>query len=141
MTRREPDAAREEEEPVGQMVDDEKRGSRVYNTETRTLLLGGVFPELVRLAVVLADLLAVVQAPEDEGGLQWNDRYITRHKGKMDKVAECKARMENWYRLASVKFKPPESRAAKRGVHITNQDEEFTHDSVVLYTDLMYLLY
>lgn len=124
------------DDPIGPgAVVDETHGSRVYNVETKTSLLGGVFPELLRLAVALTDLLAVVQAPDELP--RWDKRY--GHE-EMEKVRECKVQMKSWYRAASVTFKPPDSRASKKDKNGQGH-EEFMHDSIVLYTDLMYLLY
>lgn len=124
------------EDPIGPgAMAGERNGSKVYNIETKTSLLGGVFPELLRLAVALTDLLAVVHAPDEL------PRWDKRHRQEdVEKVKECKAQMRSWYRAASAKSRPPGSRAARRDDN-GGRPEEFTHDSVVLYTDLMYLLY
>lgn len=114
----------------------ERNGSKVYNIETKTSLLGGVFPELLRLAGALTDLLALVEA--QDGMPQWSRRYGPEARAR---VEECKSQLLTWYRVASVNARPPEGRRSGRRDGDDGREEEFTHDSVVLYTDLMYLLY
>lgn len=121
-----------EERPFGpEILAYEKNGSRVYNIETKTSLLGSVFPEILRLAVVLTDLLAVAQ--EQDELAQWNKHH------EQESINKCKLNMRNWYRVASTKCKPPGSRVARQSND--QRQEEFRHDSVVLYTDLAYLIY
>lgn len=114
----------------------ERNGSKVYNIETKTSLLIGVFPELLRLAGVLTDLLSLIEA--QDGMPQWSRRYGPEARAR---VEECKSQMRAWCRVAFVNVRPPGGRRSGRQDGDDGREEEFTHDSVVLYTDLMYLLY
>ncbi|KAI1177379.1 hypothetical protein F4777DRAFT_214880 [Nemania sp. FL0916] len=113
-------------------LSDEISLSKVYNTETKRRLIE-IFIQLGALCSVMTDLLALVFPLDDAPG--WGRRNRAEDA---DKVRECKAALRTWYRTATIRF-PMFSRGSapnrKAG------DKHFRHDSVILYTNLMYMFY
>lgn len=116
---------------VADMADEIER-SRVYNPGTRKLLIE-IFAQMTKLAVALTDLLVVVWPLDDAP--RWEKRF-----GDEDirKIEDCKIQMLKWYEEASVKFPIPTDTGTRRN---EGRRTDFRHDSVILYTNLMYISY
>lgn len=115
---------------------DEIERSRVYNSGAKRTLIQ-MFMQMTDLARVLTDLLTEV-LPPDEGN-QW-DRGFS--EGEKNRIEESKKKMESWYEATrGLRFPVQDSmEAASR--HWTSQPAvAFAHDSVVLYTNFMSLVY
>lgn len=125
-------------EPLGYAdLDDEIERSRVYNPGTRKSLVD-IFELHTKLAVVLTDLLVVVWPLDDAP--RWEKSFGDE---EMRKIENCKMQMLDWYREASARFpipKDPGPRKAAFGNGARGAGD-FRHDSVLLYTNLMYMLY
>ncbi|KAJ3562680.1 hypothetical protein NPX13_g8475 [Xylaria arbuscula] len=109
---------------------DEVRASKVYNPETKQHLVE-IFVKLGELCSVLTDLLTLVFPLDDVPG--WG-----RHNGVAgaERVKESKAALKRWYKAASLRFPMPGGAPGK-----TTRDKNLQHDSVILYTNLMYMFY
>jgi hypothetical protein len=107
-------------------LEDEMERSKVYNSETKRRLIE-IFVQLGELCCVLTDLLTLVFPLDDVPG--WG-----RHNGSegADKVRECKTALRRWYKTATLRF-PMFGK--------TTGDEYRLHDSIILYTNLMYMFY
>ncbi|KAI0976803.1 hypothetical protein F4678DRAFT_124685 [Xylaria arbuscula] len=105
--------------------------SRVYNSETKRRLIE-IFVQLGELCSVLTDLLTLVFPLDDVPG--WG-----RHNGieGAKKVRESKAALRRWYTAAIHRF--PVS--GGDGTSSKTTGEHRQHDSVILYTNLMYMFY
>lgn len=113
---------------------DEIERSRVYNSGTKRSLIE-IFVQLVRLAVALTDLL-VLAWPVDDVPV-W-------HKGLGDddttRITECKSLLSSWKVTAARRLAA--SGDVGEGSNRSNgREADFTHDSVVLYTGFLYLIY
>lgn len=111
--------------------------SRVYNSGTKKSLIE-VLAHHLRLMVALTDLLELVW-PLDESP-QWEKRYGDEEAVK---VEHCKAQLRSWYQQATARFPMPKGAMSARpnmagGSRLAG---DFHHDSVVLYTNLMYITY
>ena len=109
---------------------DEVGASKVYNPETKQHLVE-IFVKLGELCSVLTDLLTLVFPLDDVPG--WG-----RHNGAAgaERVKESKAALRRWYKAASLRFPMPGGAPGK-----TPGDKNLQHDSVILYTNLMYMFY
>ncbi|KAI1425756.1 hypothetical protein F5Y12DRAFT_344888 [Xylaria sp. FL1777] len=103
--------------------------SKVYNSETKRRL-NEIFVQLGELCSVLTDLLTLVFPLDDVPG--WG-----RHNGVggAEKVRECKVALRRWYKTATLRF--PMSGGASASSKTTGDK----HDSIILYTNLMYMFY
>lgn len=118
---------------------DEMERSRVYNPGTRKALVD-IFALHTKLAVVLTDLLVEVWPLDDAP--RWEKRFGPDEMRQMD---HCKRQMLAWYQEAAARFPPPRDtgprKTATLGGHGARGAADFRHDSVLLYTNLMYMLY
>ncbi|KAI0409888.1 hypothetical protein F4802DRAFT_542484 [Xylaria palmicola] len=105
--------------------------SKVYNPETKKRLIE-IFVQLGELCCVLTDLLTLVFPLDDVPG--WG-----RHNGAegVEKVRECKAALRRWYKSATLRF----PMFGGGGASGKTADKHPQHDSVILYTNLMYMFY
>jgi hypothetical protein len=110
---------------------DEIDRSRVYNSGTKRCLIE-ICVQAIELCTVLTDLLTLVFPLDESPG--WG-------KGSEDteKVRECKHALRRWYKGATLQFPLFGGDAAPRA-KVTG-GKEFQHDSVILYTNLMYMYY
>ncbi|KAF2970947.1 hypothetical protein GQX73_g2581 [Xylaria multiplex] len=111
---------------------DEVGQSRVYNSETKRRLIE-IFIQLGELCSILTDLLTLVFPLDDVPG--WG-----RHNGVegAEKVRECKVALRRWYKAATIRFPMfGGSNASSK----TSGEKHLRHDSVILYTNLMYMFY
>ncbi|KAJ0122430.1 cutinase transcription factor 1 beta [Diaporthe amygdali] len=111
--------------------------SRVYNSGTKKSLIE-ILAHHIQLMVALTDLLVLVW-PLDEVP-QWARRHGEEEVGKIER---CKGQLRSWYQRSTSRFPMPgdeilsRPNMAGRG----GRGAEFHHDSVVLYTNLMYITY
>lgn len=96
--------------------------SRVYNPGTKRRLIE-IFGQIVELCAVLTDLLTMVFPLDDSPG--WGKKTGAE---ELVRVGECKHALRLWYKTATLKFP-------------LAGGNEFQHDSVILYTNLMYMYY
>ncbi|KAI0431529.1 hypothetical protein F5Y09DRAFT_304348 [Xylaria sp. FL1042] len=108
---------------------DEAGLSKVYNLETKRRLIE-IFVQLGELCSVLTDLLTLVFPLDDVPG--WG-----RHNGAegAEKVRESKAALRRWYKAATLRF------PTSGGDGASSKTTGDKHDSVILYTNLMYMFY
>ncbi|KAF7563252.1 hypothetical protein G7046_g887 [Stylonectria norvegica] len=114
-------------------LEDEFERSRVYNSGTKRSL-AEVLAQVIELYVVLTDILMLVFPLDDAPG--WGREMKPEDAGR---IRECKTSLRRWYKMATLRFPlfggSPLSSAA------TDNRKEFHHDSVILYTNLMYMYY
>lgn len=127
-------------EPLGYTdLADEIERSRVYNPGTRKSLVE-IFELHTKLAVALTDLLVVVWPLDDAP--RWEKRFGDE---EMRKIEHCKTQMMSWYREASARFPMPKDPGPRKSMvgmgNGARGAADFRHDSVMLYTNLMYMLY
>lgn len=113
---------------------DEIERSRVYNSGTKRSLIE-IFVQMVRLAVALTDLL-VLAWPVNDAPV-WNKELGDEDASS---IMDCKSRLSSWKSAAARRL------VASGGVgesadRSNGREAGFTHDSVVLYTGFLYLLY
>ncbi|KAI3340611.1 hypothetical protein F4824DRAFT_487068 [Ustulina deusta] len=111
---------------------DEVGLSKVYNSETKRRLVE-IFVHLGELCSVLTDLLTLVFPLDDVPG--WG-----RHNGVegAEKVRQSKAALRRWYKATTLRFPKSGGDSASSK---TSGDKHLQHDSVILYTNLMYMFY
>ncbi|KAI0804418.1 hypothetical protein GGR55DRAFT_691011 [Xylaria sp. FL0064] len=111
---------------------DEVGLSKVYNSETKRRLIE-IFVQLGELCSVLTDLLTLVFPLDDVPG--WG-----RHNGTegAEKVRASKAALRRWYKAATIRFPTSGGGSASNK---NSGDKNTQHDSVILYTNLMYMFY
>ncbi|KAH6651705.1 hypothetical protein BKA67DRAFT_679981 [Truncatella angustata] len=112
---------------------DEIDRSKVYNSGTKRCLIE-IFVQLVELGTVLTDLIMLVFPLDDSPG--WG-----KQGGPEDanKARECRHALRRWYKGATLRFPPFGGDAVARMAVPGIEDSE--HDSVILYTNLMYMYY
>lgn len=112
---------------------DEIDKSRVYSSGTKRCLVE-ILAQLIELYVVLTDILMLVFPLDDTPG--WGREMKPEDTGR---VRECKVALRRWYKDATLRFPMfgggPTPRAAG------GSNRETRHDSVILYTNLMYMYY
>lgn len=106
--------------------------SKVYNPETKRRLIE-IFVQLGELCSVLTDLLTLVFPLDDVPG--WG-----RQNGAegAEKVRKCKVALRRWYNAAALRF-PMFGGGSTSGKAAGGKHPQ--HDSVILYTNLMYMFY
>ncbi|KAI1119139.1 hypothetical protein F5Y14DRAFT_396631 [Nemania sp. NC0429] len=107
--------------------------SKVYGPETKRRLIE-IFVQLGELCSVLTDLLTLVFPLDDVPG--WG-----RQNGAegAEKVRKCKVALRRWYNAAALRF--PMFAGGSTSSETTGDNKHPQHDSVVLYTNLMYMFY
>jgi hypothetical protein len=112
---------------------DEIERSRVYDSGAKRCLIE-IFVQLVELCTVLTDLIMLVFPLDDSPG--WGKQGGPEDA---DKVRECKQALRRWYKGATLRFPLFGGDAVPRMTVTGGKD--FQHDSVILYTNLMYMYY
>lgn len=112
---------------------DEVDRSKVYNSETKRCLIE-IFVQLGELSSVLTDLITLVFPLDDVPG--W-DRQLGSEGAAS--LSECKAALRRWYKGATLRF-PMFGGGSIPRMSSTN-GKQYQHDSVILYTNLMYMHY
>lgn len=107
--------------------------SRVYNAETKVQLIQ-LLSQIVELCSILTDLIMLVFPLDDSPG--WGKRI---GPDEAVRVRKCKLALRRWYNSASVKF----PLFGGNGVPRTDltRGRHAHHDSVILYTNMMYMYY
>ncbi|WYZ43857.1 hypothetical protein EsH8_VII_000293 [Colletotrichum jinshuiense] len=113
-------------------LSDETERSRVYNPGTKRCL-AEILEQLVELCIVLTDILILVFPLDDSPG--WGREMRAEEQ---DKVRGCKVALRRWYKGATLKFPMFGGGSVAR---MKSPGNEFQHDSVILYTNLMYMYY
>lgn len=111
---------------------DEIDRSKVYNSEAKRSLID-LLVHLVDLCSVLTDLLTLVYPMDDSPG--W-------HRQSPDegaKIKGCKLALRRWYKGATMRFPMFGGGSVPRLT--PGSGREFQHESVILYTNLMYMYY
>ncbi|KXH28395.1 fungal specific transcription factor domain-containing protein [Colletotrichum simmondsii] len=111
---------------------DEIERSRVYNPGTKRCL-AEILEQLVELCVVLTDILILVFPLDDRPG--WGREMRAEEQ---DKVRVCKVALQRWYKGVTMRFPMFGGGSVAR---MKAPGNEFQHDSVILYTNLMYMYY
>lgn len=116
---------------------DEFERSRVYNAGTKRCL-AEVLAQLIELYVVLTDILMLVFPLDDTPG--WGREMKPEDAGR---VRECKVALRRWYKDATLRFPMFGGGPTPASTMVNNNgiDKEYRHDSVILYTNLMYMYY
>ncbi|KPM37419.1 hypothetical protein AK830_g9122 [Neonectria ditissima] len=114
-------------------LENEFERSRVYNPGTKKTL-AEILAQVVELYVVLTDILILVFPLDDTPG--WGRQLKPGDEGK---IKECKTSLRRWYRSATSRFPLFGGSPLSRGG--ADNGKEFQHDSVILYTNLMYMYY
>ncbi|KAL1857465.1 hypothetical protein Daus18300_010329 [Diaporthe australafricana] len=110
--------------------------SRVYNSGTKRSLIE-ILAYHFQLVVALTDLLVLVW-PLDEVP-QWARRHGEEEAVNIER---CKGQLRSWYQRSTARFPMPgDGILATPSATGGGRGAEFHHESVVLYTDLMYLTY
>ncbi|KAH8682212.1 hypothetical protein BX600DRAFT_492282 [Xylariales sp. PMI_506] len=112
---------------------DEIDRSKVYNSGTKRCLIE-IFVQVVELCAVLTDIIMLVFPLDDSPG--WGKQLDPQGA---EKVRGCKHALRRWYKGATLRFPMFGGDAVPRTT-ITG-GKEFQHDSVILYTNLMYMYY
>lgn len=112
---------------------DEVNRSKVYNAETKKCLIE-IFIQLGELCSALTDLITLVFPLDDVPG--W-DRQLGSEGPT--KLKECKAALRSWYKGAALRY--PMFGGGSTPRMTTANSKQFQHDSVILYTNLMYMHY
>lgn len=113
---------------------DEFDRSKVYNTATKRCL-SEILAQIVELYVVLTDILLLVFPLDDTPG--WGREMKAEDATR---VQECKVALRRWYKDTTLRFPMFDGNPAA-GLATPNNREEYRHDSVILYTNLMYMYY
>ncbi|KAH6663322.1 cutinase transcription factor 1 beta [Plectosphaerella plurivora] len=106
--------------------------SRVYDPDTKRCL-AEILEQLVELCVVLTDVLILVFPLDDSPGWGRDMRPAER-----ETLRDCKVALRRWYKGATRRFPASGGSAVARP---GGRGSEFHHDSVILYTNLMYMYY
>ncbi|KAI1827490.1 hypothetical protein F4861DRAFT_366671 [Xylaria intraflava] len=105
--------------------------SKVYDAKTKRHLIE-MFLQLSELCSILTDVLTLVFPLDDVPG--WG-RYNGAEGAA--KVRECKVALRRWYQAATLRFPIFGGNTSRR----TTGDKPSYHDSVILYTNLIYMIY
>ncbi|OIW26083.1 hypothetical protein CONLIGDRAFT_517472 [Coniochaeta ligniaria NRRL 30616] len=115
---------------------DEIDRSKVYNADTKRALID-IMSQLIDLCVLLTDMLILVYPLDDTPG--WGRPMKPEDQVR---VTEGKIALRRWYKGATLKF-PMFGGGTARASNVAGGSgrREFRHDSVILYTNLMYMYY
>ena len=89
---------------------------------------------MVELCTILTDLITLVFPLDDSPG--WGKQGVP---GDDDKVKESKSALRRWYKGATLRFPMFGGDAVPRTKVVGGKDCQ--HDSVILFTNLMYMYY
>ncbi|KAI1209186.1 uncharacterized protein F4807DRAFT_427495 [Annulohypoxylon truncatum] len=112
---------------------DEVGRSKVYNSETKRCLIE-IFVQFGELSSVLTDLITLVFPLDDVPG--WDRQLGSEGTASLN---ECKAALRRWYKGATLRFPMFGGGSIPRMTNTNNKP--YQHDSVILYTNLMYMHY
>ena len=112
---------------------DEVDRSRIYDPGTKRCLIE-ILAQLVELYVALTDILMLVFPLDDTPG--WGREERPEDAGR---VRECKVALRRWYKDATLRF--PMFGGGPTPRTEAGRTRETRHDSVILYTNLMYMYY
>lgn len=115
---------------------DEIERSRVYNSGAKKTLIK-IFLQMTELAVVLTDLLGEILPPSEM--TPWDESLRDE---EVFRIGECKRKLQSWYKTASLGLltrRDSLESASENGA--SEPAAGFSHDSVVLYTNFMWLIY
>lgn len=119
-------------------LQDEIEHSRVYNPGTKKSLIG-VCVHIMRLAVAMTGALVAVWPNDDL------PQFYTSSHEDWYALDKSKAALKAWLQQASQELEIPEENCTPRSASSTantrDLSNEFTHDSVLLFTNLAYLIY
>ncbi|KAB5578351.1 fungal-specific transcription factor [Coniochaeta sp. 2T2.1] len=115
---------------------DEIDRSKVYNADTKRALID-IMSQLIDLCVLLTDMLVLVYPLDDSPG--WGRPMKPEDQGR---VKDGKMALRRWYKGATLKF-PMFGGGTARASNVAGGSgrREYRHDSVILYTNLMYMYY
>ncbi|KAB5549975.1 cutinase transcription factor 1 beta [Coniochaeta sp. 2T2.1] len=115
---------------------DEIDRSKVYNADTKRALID-IMSQLINLCVLLTDMLVLVYPLDDSPG--WGRPMKPEDQGR---VKDGKMALRRWYKGATLKF-PMFGGGTARASNVAGGSgrREYRHDSVILYTNLMYMYY
>jgi hypothetical protein len=111
---------------------DEVGRSRVYEPETKRCLIE-ILVQIVELCTVLTDLIMLVFPIDD--ALGWGKRG----SNEAARIKDCKTALMRWYKGATLRFPMFGGGSVPRMTTGTHKDSQ--HESVILYTNLMYMYY
>ncbi|KAF4978188.1 hypothetical protein FZEAL_5384 [Fusarium zealandicum] len=114
-------------------LENEFQRSRVYNSGTKKSL-AEILAQLVELYVVLTEILLLVFPQDDAPG--WGRRMRPEDENN---IQDCKTSLRRWYKSATLHF--PLFGGSPISQATSGNKKEFQHDSVILYTNLMYMYY
>ncbi|KAI0008714.1 fungal-specific transcription factor domain-containing protein [Xylariaceae sp. FL0662B] len=114
-------------------LSDEVEKSKVYNAEAKRRLVE-IFIQVGELCSVLTDLLTLVFPLDDLPG--WGKQLGSEGATR---VRECKAELKRWYKGAMLRF--PLFDGGSTPIMASTKGKQSRHDSVILYTNLMYMYY
>lgn len=119
---------------------DEIERSPVYNPGTKSCLID-ILVHMVKLCVVLTDILTLVFPLDGTPG--WG--RLTA-ESDADRVLQCKAELCCWYKDTTLNFPvfggATNGRAGAGTTRVASAGgREYCHDSIILYTNLMYMYY
>jgi hypothetical protein len=122
--------------PIANLNDDreqEVHRSKVYDADTKRCLTE-IIVQIVELCSVLTDLIMLVFPLDDSPG--WGKNLGAE---EMVKVRECKHALRRWYKSASLRMPMFGGETVPRMPAQAGQKRQ--HDSVILFTNLMYMYY
>ena len=122
---------------------DETDRSRVYNPDTKRALIE-ILAQMMDLCVLLTDVLVLVYPLDDTPG--WGRQMGPDELGR---VKDGKIALRRWYKGATLKYPMfgggstggSDGHAAGVGEGQGRGRRSHHHDSVILYTNLMYMYY
>ncbi|KAI0015600.1 hypothetical protein F4780DRAFT_773426 [Xylariomycetidae sp. FL0641] len=114
---------------------DEVGRSKVYSAETKRHLIE-IFVQLGELCSVLTDVLMLVFPLNDAPG--WGRQFCHEEAAK---IKECKVALRRWYNRAVIRFPMFAEHRHNIPGDTSARDKRLQHDSVILYTNLMYMWY
>ena len=108
----------------------------MYNPGTKRCLIE-ILAQIVELCVVLTDILMLVFPLDDLPG--WGRQLAEEDAGK---VKQCKTDLRRWYKGATLRFPMfGGGGVARMSTGAGGNGKEYQHDSVILYTNMMYMYY
>lgn len=120
---------------------DEIERSKVYNPGTKRALIE-ILGQLIDLCVLLTDMLVLVYPLDETPG--WGKMI---RPDEMERVRDGKVALRRWYKGATLQFPMfGGGTTARTSSSISDANgkrggKDFHHDSVILYTNLMYMYY
>lgn len=120
---------------------DEIDRSKVYNADTKRALID-ITSQFIDLCVLLTDVLILVYPLDDAPQPGRSMKAEEQGRVKSGKMA-----LRRWYKGATLKFPMfgggAAARTSRSNSHVAGGGArtEFQHDSVILYTNLMYMYY